>query len=349
MFCNLLSSENIVNVVISKDSEYIIQRKEDGKWVLLIHDLIDNNELEMLEKIAKNNKEIQEPCRKIKILYSKLMMFADELMNCVNNIENAAKTMQQPYGFEKARESIFDLIVTAHQDLSNNCFTSHVLATCSGHNDFTIKNIETVRRNILKEETAFAFKKIQFETEIKTKMAELDKKKQEIIELQETQKEAQKKSLAEMESKTKIIIDEMKRESFKQKKAIKNKDKLIDDLQKKISSIENSSQNRKLVGKSVTILTPQTLPSVKLVSERKTTKTFPRIQLFENKVSTKSFEEISLIPKLPAMRPGINIQRRWRSKPPTRRRENCFFDIDLDENLDNFLDFHYQNNSLVKI
>jgi len=312
-----MSSKNIFNLVASEDSNYVLQRREDGKLKLLIHDLIDNNELEMLEEVAKTNEVLGEPCRKVKLLYSKLMMFADELMNCVNNIENTAKTMIRLHGFEKIGELTFDLFFTAHQDLANNCFTSHVLSACSGHNDIMIKNIENERGKILKAETVFAFKTIHFEQEMKKKISELDKKKQEVT---------------ETENKSKIIIEEMKRESFRQKKAIKNKDKLIVDLQKKISTAESRSQNKKLVEKSVTILIPSS-------------QIFPKIQLFEKKVSTKSFEEIPSIPKLPAMRPGINIKRRWRSKPPIRKEEDRIFDIDLDD----FLDSHYQNNSVVEI
>ena len=343
-----MNGDNLVKLAISGDSDYVLQRREDGKLTLLIHDLVENNELDELEKIAKANKSIQEPCRKIKLLYTKLMMFADELMNCVNNIEDTSKTMLQSHGLEKVGQSTFDLLFTAHQNFANTCFTAHVLAACSEYNDIAMKNVEAARGQILKCEAAFAFKAIQFEQEMKKKLVELDKQKQEIVDLQ-------KKSSIKNEDKTKIIVEEMKRESSKQKKAIKNKDKLIEDLQSRLSTSEKSSLNKKLVGKSVTILIPQSPTNVKLISARKTLKSFPKIQLVSQKVSTKTFEEalpasqVPPVTRLPAMRPGIDIRRRWKSNPPTRRREKCLLDADFEDTLDQFLDFNYQNCALRKI
>lgn len=340
-----MNSDNLVKLVTSGDSDYILQRREDGKLTLLIHDLVENNELDELERIAKANKSIQEPCRKIKLLYTKLIMFADELMNCVNNVENTSKTLLQPHGLGKVGQSTFDLLFTAHQNFANTCFTAHVLAACSEYNDIAMKNIKVERDRILKKETVLTFKAIQFEQEMKTKLDKLDKQKQEIVDLQ-------KKSCIKNEDKTKIIVEEMKRESSKQKKAIKNKDKLIEDLQSKLNSAEKSSSNKKLVGKSVTILIPQSPTNVKLISTRKTLKTFPKIQLVSQKISTKTFEDTPpalLVPQLPAMRPGIDIRRRWRSNPPTRRREKCLLEVDFEETLDQFLDFNYQNSALRKI
>lgn len=356
-----------INFILESDENVSPIYREDSKWKIRINDLITDDEIAFLREQYDKNRQLSVPCRKIELLYRKLLLFARSMMNFVNTVDDSmivalssfscskcaddlAKkgkiTEPKPNGISQGTlgfvRSAADAMASSYGKFAENLYLGQVLEMYKEYNDLMLERLDQAKKEINKRETdlirsemTFKIHAINMDDNYKKKIEALRKSEEKFEKLIADQKTA----IANVEKDRKVVQEDVKREQNKNKKQLKAKDKKIADLEGKLALRGSTSEIPRLHGSSFSSLNPK--QEIQLREMRRSS-WFP-VNEIKLKGKVERFSTIVVERGRPA-KPGINTRHTWRSMPVRRSPNERYIHIPDDfEFLEDLKDTHKEN------